>query len=397
MTVYGVTPTGFVAKPVEVIIAELEADQRANLDSSLNTSASGVLANLNAGFAQQCGALWELGQEIYDAHDPNSAEGIAADHNGALSGVTRLGNAKSKVTLRLSLDTGGSVNAGSVVSMLGAPSVRFVTLADVAVVAAGDITVDAEAEQEGPITAGAGTLTVIESAASGWLAVTNDAAATPGHLVERDEAYRLRRATDIAAEGGSTLEALVDAVRLLTGIITATALSNRTDATDGNGVPPHSFEIVVRGDTAADADIAAAIWANLPAGIQPYGSTTVTITDSAGNAQAVKFTRATPVKINAKYRATVNSKYVTGGLAATVEAATVDPENPCYLDVGAPVYLARVLAAGLQTVGVVNLSLDLARAPSVPATSVPAAVDATITMGPRELAYFDASTSWVIG
>jgi hypothetical protein len=395
VTTYGLTATGFVAKPVEAIIADLQAKQAATIDASLNTSATGLIANLNASIAQQLAQVWELGQEIYDAHDPNSAQGIAADHNGALSGVTRLDKKTSAVQLKLTLEADTTVPAGAVVSRVDNPQVRFATLIDAVVAAAGDVVVPAEAEDFGAIVAGLGTLTVIESPQSGWLSVTNEAEAIPGRDVEPDETYNQRRVLEIASQGGSTVDGVVADVRKLDGVISVGSIENGDDiAVDG--VPPHSFEIIVRADGATDQAIAESILANKPAGIQPFGSTVVSVTDNEGKAHDIGFTHAALVRVNVNYHGTFDASYSSSnGVREACEAAALDPESACYFDIGRPVYLARVLAAGLQAQGVVNLTLDVAKHPTAPADAVPSAVDAVIAISARELAYFDHANSWV--
>lgn len=395
MTTYGLTATGFVAKPVEVIIADLQTRQAGTIDASLNTSATGVIANLNASVAQQLAEVWELAQEVYDAHDPNSAEGVAADHSGALSGTTRLDKKKSVVQLTLTLEADTTVPAGAVVSRADNPSVRFVTLDDAAVAGAGSVVVPAEAEDYGALAAGVGTLTVIESPQSGWTAVTNTAEAVPGRDVEQDEPYRQRRVLEIASQGGSTVPGVVADVRKLDGVISVGSIENEDDV-EHDGVPPHSFEIIVRADGATDQAIAESILKNKPAGIESFGSTVVSVTDSEGKAHDIGFTHATLVRVNVNYHGAFDASYSSSaGVREACEAASLDPEDPCYFDIGRPVYLARVLAAGLKAQGLVNLTLDVAQHPTVPADAVPSAVDAVITIGQRELAYFDHALSWV--
>lgn len=61
------------------------------------------------------------------------------------------------------------------------------------------------------------------------------------------------------------------------------------------GRPPKSFESIVQGGT--DLDVATEIWLTKPAGIQPFGSTLVNVTDSSGNIQEIGFTRPTEVNL----------------------------------------------------------------------------------------------------
>jgi uncharacterized phage protein gp47/JayE len=392
----GLSSSGFTAKTLDEILADLQARQRGTVDSSLNNSASSVIANLNASYALQLAQLWEVAGELWDAHDPNSAEGVAADHNGALIGLPRQLPTKARVTLQLTLDANAFVAAGSVVSDPSRPTVRFVTLTDVLQGnSPGTASVDAEAESEGLITAGANTLTQIESPASGWIGVTNPDPSAGGNDQESNEQYRARRATEIAKVGGSTTDGIKADVRTVAGVRTVSSIENDEDVTSGDGLPPHSFEIIVRADPGSEIDLAIgrSIYADKPAGVQTHGSTSVTVTDDDGVSHVVSFTRATQVPINIKYHADVDSSYVALSLEGALYTATVDPSSPAYWDAGTPVYLARLLVLGMAVPGVVNLTMDIARAPATPADAIPDAPNVTLGMGPRELPIIGTITS----
>src|SRR5262245_31222416 len=234
----GWSPEGFVAKTKEEILASLQTRQASLVDPSLNQSAAGVSANLNATFAEELAECWEAAQEVWDAHDPNSAEGIAADHIGALSGLIRENKKKATVTLELTMAANTTVVAGSVASIPGNPSARFVTLQDAITLGSPDtISAPAEAETAGPLSAGPGQITKIESPTSGWTAVTNPAAATQGSDVETDEKYRAHRVEVIASQGGSTVDGVLADVRKLDTVSAAEKIENYSDAVV-DGLPP---------------------------------------------------------------------------------------------------------------------------------------------------------------
>lgn len=385
----GLTLTGFDAKTVAQIITELQTAQAATVDPTLNGSSTGVIANLNMAVALQLAEVWELAQEIYDAHDPNSAEGVALDHNGALIGVSRELPIKSTVTLTAVVTLGAFIVKGSVVSNPAIPTVRFVTLADFSAAAAGTFTIAAEAETAGAVNAGAGTLTKIESPASGWTSVTNLSTAVPGAPVENDEDYRFRQADERAAVGGSTLASIVADIKALTGVISCTYIENVTDLTVDT-VPPHSFEIIVRG---GDADaIAQSIWDNHPAGIQSFGSSTGNARDTELVPHVVSFTRPTPVVINVTYTASYDTSYALLGIRHALETASVNPKSPAYMDNGKPVYLVRLLSIAADVQGVINCTLDIALSPTVPATAIPSSPDKTLAITARQVATFDTAT-----
>lgn len=391
----GLTLLGFTAKTVQEVIGDLQAYQAANIASGLNTSSTGVLANINMSVALQLGQLWELAAEIYDAHDPASAEGVAADHTGSLTGVTRLPATSSTATLTLTMSENVTVPTGSVVSDPLRPTARFVTLADVtssSVVGTYNLTVAAKAETPGPTTAASGALTKIESPVSGWISVTNPGPAIAGSNVETDEDYRARRAEVLAQEGGSTLAGIVADVRVLPGVLTAAGRENTTELTDATGMPPHTFEVIVRGGD--DSAIANSIWKNKPAGVDSYGTTSINVLDEAGAVQLVRFSRPTLKTINVNVSATTDAHYVAGSLRVALELASVDPNSDIVFKVGEPVYLVRLLSEASEVPGVVNVTMDVDLAPTVPVDAVPTTPAKTLVIGVREIASFSGST-WV--
>lgn len=75
MTEYGVQPTGFVRKPLPVILAEIEALNRTEFGSGVIQTAESPLGQLNGVFAELAARLWELGEDVYQSYDPDQAEG----------------------------------------------------------------------------------------------------------------------------------------------------------------------------------------------------------------------------------------------------------------------------------------------------------------------------------
>lgn len=148
----------------------------------------------------------------------------------------------------------------------------------------------------GSLSVPANTLTIIVNSISGLDSINNIAAGSAGREIETDQELRIRRRELLTGVGAATDESIRAALlQEVDEVTTALVISNRTDVTDGDGRPPHSFEAVVVGGD--DQEIADKIWENQPSGIQPYGSTTKTVVDSTGNNQTVKFSRPTNVYI----------------------------------------------------------------------------------------------------
>jgi len=152
-----------------------------------------------------------------------------------------------------------------------------------------------ESVEYGAVIGYASTLTDIVTQVSGWTAAWNPLAATLGNEEETDSALRLRRALSLATPGSGTVDAIRAAVLSVSAVTAAFVLENTGDAVDGNGLPGHSFEVVVLGGDGDD--IAEEIWDHKGAGIYSHGVTPVVVSDSQGFSQTVRYTRPSEIDI----------------------------------------------------------------------------------------------------
>ncbi len=287
----GVTEFGFDRKTQEELQVELEESLKAAF-TGLNVKV-GAIQQIAGIISDRLGLIWEALEDVYGAFYPSSATGASLENTSLLSGTRRLGATKSTVTGTVNLDAGTTLPIGSIAAVDGNPDARFVTTEEVtnAGPSAADVTVETEAETAGAVAANAGSLTVKVSAVSGWNTITNPLDADIGTEIELDPALRLRRAQDVASPGGSSPDALLADLLDLDDVTEVTVFSNRTDFTDGDGVPPHSFEALVRGGD--DAVIFQEIWDEHPTGIESFGSTSGSAVDKKGKTQSVAFSRPT--------------------------------------------------------------------------------------------------------
>lgn len=152
------------------------------------------------------------------------------------------------------------------------------------------------ADDLGSLSVPVDTITIIETPVSGLNSITNPLAGITGRDRETDDELRQRRRDSQKVAGAGTDEAI--RTRLLqdvSGVTQVTVVSNRTDVTDSESRPPHSFEAIVVGGT--DEAVAQKIWETQPSGIQSYGNTTEIVQDSQGNNQTIKFSRPTEIFI----------------------------------------------------------------------------------------------------
>jgi uncharacterized phage protein gp47/JayE len=350
----GLSSTGFEAKTLADILADIETRERATIDPTLDTSAESVVGNLNAVMATKLRELWELAAIVYAARAPRNASLEALDALSAITGTTRKGATKGTVTLSLTILHGATVPAGSVVHVAGDVANRWVTLDAVtntlgSVGSYAALTVDAEAESAGHVLAYAHTITEIATPVSGWAFADNVLDATPGRDVETDAALRLRREREVQGAGAGTVGAITAALSAVASVRQVVVFENPTDTTDADGLPPHSIEALVLGGS--DTLIRTALWATKPAGIRTHGSTTGTTLDADGVARSVAFTRPTEVSVYLTLVVAVRRDTYAGGAAVKAAALAVGE----VLLAGDTVRLSTLIRAVMGVAGVVDV------------------------------------------
>ena len=150
----------------------------------------------------------------------------------------------------------------------------------------GSGTVTAEAVEAGPlIAAAASSITQIVDVVSGWTAVTNVDAATPGLAAETTELFRRRVGRHTGRLAFGSLAAIEAAVLEVDGVIDVLVKDNATLAevtTQGQAISDRSLFVAVSGG--ASAAIGQAIYDSKVPGIPTVGPTAVTVIerDAAG-------------------------------------------------------------------------------------------------------------------
>jgi uncharacterized phage protein gp47/JayE len=242
-----------------------------------------------------------------------------------------------------------------------------------------------QSEDTGLKVAVAGTLTTIVTAVSGWQSVGNLLDATLGTDLESDAALRVRRNAELQTQGAGTLGAIRAAVLEVdagtSSEVTACGVfENTTDATV-DSMPPHSVEVLVQGGV--DADLAAAIFGEVAAGIQTYGNQgPFVVMDSQGVDHNLYFSRPTAVPIYIIANVSVDvTKFPSDG-ATQVKNAIV-----AYGDAqvaGKDVVSRAIGAAGFAIPGVIDVEALIGTAPTPTLTT-------TIVATSRQLPTYDTS------
>lgn len=323
MSDYGITPEGFSRKRLDQLLLELNDEMKAVFGDNFNVSPESPDGQINGVISESNANLWEIAQESYDAFNPSAAAGVTLSNLVQLNGITRLPATTSRVQLSLTGAVDTTIPAGSLISTNDTGD-QFSTEIGIILDGAGNGSVFANATQTGPIIALASTLTEIDTPITGWLTVNNLADAFLGSDEETDIELRARRAQSVSKNAQSITDAIFAAVANTPGVTQTSVLENDTNLVDANGLPPHSFQVIVLGGI--DEDIGNAIWLKKPAGILSFGSIPVQIDDIQGLPHTISFSRPTAVPIYVEVDLTTFAEYPTNG-DTLIKQAIVDYAN----------------------------------------------------------------------
>lgn len=351
-TLYGVTPAGFIRKPLSQIIADLTARKQAIFGALFDADPTGPFGQDIAGTAAEIDAAWGVGEAVYDSQDPDAAEGTRLVSLAAITG-TRPKTPSPSTVIVTAIGTNGSAVPAATEFQVAGQGPLFETLAAATIVmltawATGAVkTIDALAQNasgvyrviaitgdattapsgpgptgttpntpivdhnvtwlymgagtaavnipsasvdNGAIVAAAGSLTVIATPSAGLLAVNTAFDAVLGVAAETDPQFRLRRAQELQLGGEGGVGSMAAALDEVAGVTSAKVLENTGDSIDGNSLPPHAVMAIVEGG--ADADVAAVVFTK-GGGIATAGATTVSVADRGGDLHAVHLQRPT--------------------------------------------------------------------------------------------------------
>ena len=301
MSDYGISTTGFKRKRLDLLLNELNAEVKAIFGDNFNISPESPDGQINGVISGSNADLWEIAEASYNAFNPSAASGVALSNLVQLNGIERLAATPSTVTLTLYGTPGTIIAASSSFSTVDTAD-TFLTDREAVIGLGGSVTIKATASSTGPIGAVSGSITEINNPISGLSSVTNLEDAVEGRDEETDVELRARRARSVAKNSQSIIEAIFANVADVTGVTQTVVLENDTEVVDTNGLPPHSFQVIVVGG--ADEEIGDAIWLKKPAGIMSFGNTTVQITDSQGISHGISFSR--PIEVDIYVEVTLN-------------------------------------------------------------------------------------------
>lgn len=124
---YGILPEGFSRKPLAVILAEVEAQLITEFGPNVVQTPQTPLGQINGLFADMTTELWELAEDVYQAVDPNQAEGTRLNILGNIRLLNRTAG-ETDASYRQAITNDGITRLSSadfVRSLRNIPAVTF--------------------------------------------------------------------------------------------------------------------------------------------------------------------------------------------------------------------------------------------------------------------------------
>lgn len=251
------------------------------------------------------------------------------------------------------------------------------------------VDVSASCTADGPTVANAGTIRTLAAAVAGITGVINEFDAELGRLDETDAEFRDRWLDRLTIAGKSTPDRIRAAVLDVENVEFVRVFENESDVVDGDGRPPHCFQVVVLdGD---DNGIAQAIWDTKPAGILSYGTTASgTATDTLGITHTVDFDRPTVRYLWLDIEVTDGEGFPTSGDPATAIRDAVVAWAEANLTVGSDLYriqVSGVCTATVPGIAAITVETDDTASPAGP----PSYSNADIAVADDEILVLDSS------
>lgn len=377
-----VSEAGIAAPAYETILASLQAKVRAIYGQDIYLGNDSQDGQLLAIFARAIHDGNAAAIAVYNAFSPATAQGNGLSSVVRINGLQRLTPTNSTVDVTIVGVAGTEINDGIVsdgVNEWALPTLVTIPLS-------GEITVTATAAEKGAIAAVAGSLTIIRTPQLGWQSVTNALPATPGAPVESDAALRRRQTVSTMLPSRTALDGLIGGVAGVTGVTEVKGYENDTNATDANGMPPHSLCLVIDGGDVTT--LVQRIANKKTPGVLTYGDVSQTYFNESGMPMVISFFRPTIVDIEVEVEIRAMPGY-SASVGNRLRQALVDYVSG--LKIGEDVLLSKLYSpANLSGTDFNTFEILVIRIARKPAA--PTAANATISFKERaELALADVT------
>lgn len=337
--VYGVTENGFVRKPLATILSSLNTRFTGQFGSSFDTSPESPDGQVIGIMADEIDTCWNQAEAAFNAYRPGAVEKIGLDNICELTGVTRYVDKPTTVTIQMSGTAGSLQTAGLIVG--DSSGNTFILNEDTKI--PGDATFTCT--KYGEVYVAANTVNkIISGAVSGLALVNNPEDGYTGIDYESDVSLRSRRDKTTVTTGGGSVESIYSALVSL-GLDYVRIRDNDTTKQIGNQ-PANTIYVVVDGGTVND--IAQRIFSKKAGGVPTYGNIAVTVYDSKGNPQVIRFSRSMKVAIRAEvqFRRLPTANISSNDAMTNIQNAFANYINS--LQPGAPVAWSYIVPSLLE-------------------------------------------------
>lgn len=263
-------------------------------------SPQGTLINILSEIAEN---LEDIGLDLFVNFDVNTATGVFLDNIATIKGTQRNDGTEAVINVDLTSTTFPyTIPINTQFRYLNDPTLLFTNTTPIVVTSSPFNTqLIAMANGLTSATIGQGLQSVSLIPQLTNIVIT---AIADGTNTESDADLRARLKRSNGQNASNDLNSLFTTLVNRSNVQKVNILDNDTGVTDINGVPAHSIECLVLGDT--DQAIGDAIFSKKCSGVGTNGSTTVTSLDIQGNPHIINFSR--PMLLTAYIRVTVTAK-----------------------------------------------------------------------------------------
>lgn len=370
---YGVTDKGFRIKPLSVIRDEIRDRMKTRIGEDVATGPDSIMGQIIDNYSWEIYRGWQAALENYNNSFVSTARGVALDRLCEHIGITRRNATSAAGNARVYSDTSGivipeglllSADDGAEYETTGSSTANVYDVVDnidywygvvgvKSVEPGADKNLDEGAEFE-----------LVNPDSNLQFAVA-DTDISGGVTEETDNELRRRYFLSVDRPGGSTLNSIRANIIEVAQAIDVKMLENTTDATDDDGLPPHSFEpiILFSGETTPEL-VGGAILDKKPAGISSHGEESVSVTDDSGEAREIGYTEATKKLLYIELDLQVDPEFSFDAVADEVKdeiisyigGNTTDGEDIVAMRLGEDIIFKRIYDYIFNVSGVIDVS-----------------------------------------
>lgn len=369
----GLTDKGYIRSTYDDILKDTIQFAKELFGEDIDTSDQGWFGKILCIIAYNRAITEENNEAVYFARNPATASGHSLDNLLWMGGITRNPATAAAYSVIAYGTAGYTIPVGFLVGT--DTDIMFWTTQEYTIGADGSVLMEVSCTETGSVgNVSAPTINRIINPDANVTVVEGTECLMAGADMESDVDLRQRLTAAIAGAGSCNEAAIRAALLRVPTVQYAAVISNNSDTTDAEGRPAHSFECYVLGGDDYEQEIAEAIFAKRPIGIQTHGDKTVTITDVSGLPRTVSFSAVPTVNITIRARIRTSSAFPADGIAQ-IQAAVAAYINA--LGIGNSLILSTLYGriygvVGVQEVTTLESSTDGGGSYSAASITVPA-------------------------